>query len=218
MQFWQIVGLALIVLVLGCGEPHASTRSLQKPSSEIRPEHSEPKRERDPFEGLGGQGSSDRMEIDSDDFLNFGAPFDPPLSPEDKISVLQQCINKVLLDPAYQGSREFYGTAGQETVYLVDGQNHKWPKDFNPTVKGFRVRLGHPDVGGQNENRMLGLRLQKIDLSAPSINPLDGNFVVSFENVGGYRNGVVIGGQSIHYCVSKQNGRFVVKLGIRIDP
>lgn len=106
-------------------------------------------------------------------------------------------------------SREFYGTAKDKTLALVDGHTVGWPKDFQPATHGYRIV--QPD--SFTPRRVLGMRLDKFDLKQQKP-PIE----VSIVNAGGSANGGVIGGCSVYFVPKRVGNRWTVEFNGLIDP
>lgn len=146
-------------------------------------------------------------------------PFSPPLNDVQIRDALQQSVAHALTSPNLADTRDFYGTHGDSEVILVNDGPIKWPDDLKPEVAGFRLRFAsqfEPD--GQCKDRILGIRLDKLDLLAPSDGFMDGNITLSLINAGGTRNGAVIGGCSVYYVVQIREGTIVARAGWALDP
>ncbi|MCI0638799.1 MAG: hypothetical protein L0Y72_09840 [Gemmataceae bacterium] len=141
-----------------------------------------------------------------------------PLS-EDAHEILQATVNAVLTDPELKRDREFYGTPGDTRFALVDGQTFAWPKWFNPSVTGFEVdRSLSTTKCTAFKPRLLGIRLDKFDLTQKKAGHFDAPIEVVIFNAGGSANGGVIGGNRVYYLPRKMGKKWVAEFAGSIDP
>lgn len=146
-------------------------------------------------------------------------PFSPSLTAEQAVDIVGQCVCHVLTHPDLAHSREFYGTKGDCDVVLVNDGAIDWPDGYEPRVEGYNLRFAsHGNANRDDEDRKLGICLGKLDLLAPSHGFVDGNVVLILANVGGIRNGAVIGGCSVYYVVEKKGDEFAVRCVWAVDP
>jgi hypothetical protein len=146
-------------------------------------------------------------------------PFSPPLNDVQIRDAVQQSIAYALASPNLADTRDFYGTQGDSEVILVNDGPINWPDNLKPEVAGFRLRFASqfaPD--GQCKDRRLGIRLDKLDLLAPSDGFMDGNITLSLINAGGTRNGTVIGGCRVYYVVQIREGTIMARASWAFDP
>ncbi len=224
MSFWL-----MLCLLAGCGG-QGPAESVQKAPIAASP-LTDPD---DPFDGPVNVTTSSKKLADYDSLLALiedtlgrpigkdetkQPPFSPPLNDDQIRDALRQSIAHVLTSSDLADSRDFYGTHGDSEVILVNDGPIKWPDDLKPEVAGFRLRFAsqfEPD--GQCKDRILGIRLEKRDLLAPSDGFMDGNISLSLINAGGTRNGAVIGGCSVYYVVQIREGTIVARAGWALDP
>lgn len=141
-----------------------------------------------------------------------------PLS-KDAHEILQATVNAVLTDPVLKRSREFYGTPGDTKFALVHGREFAWPKWFNPSVTGFEVdRSLSTTKCTAFKPRLLGIRLDKFDLTQKNVGHFDAPIEVVIFNAGGSANGAVIGGNRLYYAPKKEGKKWVVVLVGGNDP
>lgn len=223
MYKWQILLLISFSAVAGCNKA--------PPQAAVAPETA---RDDDPFAALRSTGESTAKtpdefgEFDDVAFLESiigkiepippAPPFDPPPSRAEAGSLLEQCLQLVLSHPGFKSSREFYGTAGDSTVILRNGPYLNWPEDFKPNVDGFDFRFQNTYTQATEGNRVLGIQLGKLDLSAPINKLFDGNISLVMYNAGGSDDGVVIGGCSHFFAVARDGDKFVIHHSGSLDP
>lgn len=217
MHKWISLVLICFVSIVGCKKPSQPTAA-----------RSDSAADNDPFFGIGT--TEESTEFDEpptfDELVQLikstigdieppppPPPFAPPLSPADTDSILKQCLEILLTDPACKNSREFYGTAGDSAAILTNGSNSRWPDDFEPIVDGYDVELCDAATLVTTGNRSLGIRLVKLDLTAPSKGFMDGNIVLATYNAGGSANGAVIGSCLHYFKVHRDGGEVIVKYG-----
>jgi hypothetical protein len=224
MSFW-----IMLCLLAGCGGQD-SVESVQETSIAESP----PTDPDDPFDGPVNSTSPSKKMADFDSLIaliedTIGSPigeedekqppFSPPLNDVQIRDALRQSVEHAITSPDLADTRDFYGTHGDSEVILVNDGPIKWPDDFKPEVAGFGLRFASqfaPD--GQCKDRRLGIRLDKLDLSAPSDGFMDGNIVLSLINVGGTRYGTVIGGCRVYYVVQIREDKIVARAGWLLDP
>ena len=132
--------------------------------------------------------------------------------------ILQAVVKDVLTNPELKDTRAFYGTVSDNTVTIVDGHNLGWPRQFEPATFGFRlVKMKSPDPF-ENRNRVLGLRLDKIDLEQKKADLFDAPIQICLSNVGGTANGAVIGGCTVYYVPKRVGKRWTVECIGYVDP
>jgi hypothetical protein len=140
------------------------------------------------------------------------------LPSNDQVSeILQAIITHVLTDPDLKSTREFHGTRKDRTLALVDADKLGWPEGFKPKTAGYRhVEVRH--VRFVNQNRILGLRLDKFDLGQKKADLLDTPIQVCLFNVGGSGNGDVIGGCLVYYMPKPVGKHWTVECTGWVDP
>ncbi len=221
MYHWlATVSLVVILIGLGCGKHSRNERAAEVKSGSARTDNEpsavsasvdESEKILGDFDSLVAQIRSTIEEAEKTE----AEPFDPPLTEQDIHSVLQQCIHFVLTDPELKDSREFYGTAGRRDVVLVGD----WPAGFKPRVPGLVLRFAVSDTRADAAtDRVLGIRLSKLDVRAPSEGIIDGNVTLTLTNVGGLRNGAVVGGCFVNFVVRREGEQVVAHYSGLLDP
>lgn len=233
----RVSTLAFLVMILACGcqksapdrataeqafqstaQPKNATRSLPSAddpfataTSNDRP--SQPPSDIDSFVAFTEStvGKPDRREVN---------PFDPPLTDAQMRDALRQCVRHALTDPELQSTRDFYGTSGNQDIALVDGPEVTWPRGLRPSAAGFRFRLNSAKTSaGEESDRMLGIRLLKLDVRAPSAGFfMDGNVALVLTNVGGARNGDAVGGCVVCYIIQREGSTVIARCSGWFDP
>ncbi|WP_145218410.1 hypothetical protein [Gimesia alba] len=145
-------------------------------------------------------------------------PFDPPLTAMEINGILQQCLEQILTSADFKRQREFYGTPGSKDVQLVNSSKTPWPANFHPKVKGYDLRFAKSNSVDLDGNRILGIRLDKLDVVAPNAGLFDGNIVLALSNVGGTKNGAVNGGCFLNFTVHRQGDNYVAAFSSSFDP
>jgi hypothetical protein len=128
--------------------------------------------------------------------------FAVPLSKDEIRDAVQNCLQHVLTDPDLADSREFYGTPGALDVVLVN-DDIAWPDGLDLKIEGLRLRFGAQSNSNPEGDRILGVFLGKLDVRGPATGFFDQNIILTLGNVGGARNGGVIGGCLVSYTVDK---------------
>jgi hypothetical protein len=92
-----------------------------------------------------------------------------------------------------------------------------WPEGFKPKTAGYRlVEVRHdPFV---NQNRILGIRLDKFDLGQKKADRFDNPIQVCLFNASGSANGDVIGGCCVYYTPNRAGKRWTVECTGWVDP
>ena len=224
MSFWL-----MLCLLAGCGGQGPADNAQKVSIASLPPTDPD-----DPFDGPANATTSSKTLADYDSLLALiedtlgrpigkdettQPPFSPPLNDDQIRDALRQSIAHVLTSPELADSRDFYGTHGDSEVILVNDGPINWPDNLNPEITGFRLRFAsqfEPD--GHCSNRRLGIRLEKLDLLAPSDGFMDGNIELSLINAGGTRNGAVIGGCIFCYVVQKRDDAVVANAACWFDP
>ncbi|QDT85966.1 hypothetical protein [Gimesia chilikensis] len=149
---------------------------------------------------------------------NLSVPYDPPLTDAEINNVLQLCIQQLLTSSEFKLTRDFYGTPGSTEVILVTNSEIKWPATFLPKVNGVKLQFAQPKTIEYDGNRILGIRLSKLDLTAPVSDLFDGNIIFVLSNVGGSKNGAVHGGCFTYFSVVRQGKEYIARCTGLIDP
>jgi hypothetical protein len=127
--------------------------------------------------------------------------------------ILQAVITDVLTNPDLKGTREFYGTREDKTLALVDTDKVGWPEGFKPKTAGYRhVEVRH--VRFVNQNRILGLRLDKFDLGQKKAELFDTPIQVCLFNA----NGGAIDGCLVYYMPKPVGKHWTVECTGLLDP
>jgi hypothetical protein len=145
------------------------------------------------------------------------APAKPLPFNDDVKEVLQGIITDVLTNPRLKSTREFYGTAKDKTVTLVDNEKLGWPKEFKPATHGHKLVEVQEDPFA-NGRRILGIRLDKFELKHGKSGLFDEPVQVCLVNAGGSANGAVIGGCTVYYGLKRVGKHWVVEFAGLLDP
>jgi hypothetical protein len=110
--------------------------------------------------------------------------------------ILQAIIKDVLTNPKLEDLRDFYGSAKDKAFALVDTDRFGWSKEFEPAKHGFRlVRLDPFD----RPRRVLGIRIEKFDLTQKEIDFGDTPVEICLFEAGGEPIGFALRGCTLHY-------------------
>jgi hypothetical protein len=131
--------------------------------------------------------------------------------------ILRAIVTDVLTNPDLKSEREFYGTPADKTLALVDCKEFGWPKGFNPNTHGYHLVELNSDPFA-NQNRVLGIRIDKFDLKQGKIGPMDTPITVVVYNAGGSANGAVLGGCQVSYVPKRVGKRWTVEAHGYFDP
>lgn len=145
-------------------------------------------------------------------------PFDPPLTAPQINELLQQCLQHLLTDADFKDERDFYGTPGNTEVVLLSNSQTEWPAGFQPQVKGYDLRFDQPKSVEYDGNRILGIRLEKLDVTAPASGLFEGNIKLVLSNVGGTKNGIHTGGCITNFTVIREGNSYSAKCTLSFDP
>ena len=222
----RMTSLVLTLLVLGCSREHPRTAVSESTDSEpfIQIDSE------DPFSDDSLVG--DKAEpIEFDDLVALiertvpieeskkAKPLLPPPSPEQLLDAIDQVVHDVLTNSQLKDNREFYGTPNSRRVVLVNDSALSWPDDYEPKVDGFDVEFSPENRYRQpDQDRILGIRLHKVDLRKQSTWFLDGDIAIILLNAGGDRNGIVEGGCIIYYTVDRQGDTVTARFTGLMDP
>lgn len=138
---------------------------------------------------------------------------------------LESLLDGVVSDmvTAKDRSREFYGTPGDQEIVLVNtGHSIPWPESYGPrTIAGWRLipqsqYTPPPTEQRRKHNRKLGLRIDLLCVNPAILDPKRGDpffgpITVTIFNVGGDKNGAVIGGGRFFYSANLRDGKWVVE-------
>jgi len=124
--------------------------------------------------------------------------------------ILQAVITDVLTNPNLKNERQFYGTATDKTVALVDQEKLGWPKGFRPDTHGYKL-VEAPEDPFANPRRVLGIRLDKFDLKQRKSDLFDTPITVCLFNAGGTANGAVTNGCFVYYLPNRVGKRWTVE-------
>jgi hypothetical protein len=144
------------------------------------------------------------------------APAPPVAFNDDVKEVLQAVVTDLLTNKDLKDTREFYGTAKDRTLSLVDGKLG-WPKEFAPLTHGYKLVEVHHDPF-VNPRRILGIRIHKFELKQKKDKDSDGPIEVCLFNAGGSANGGVIGGCLVYYVPKRVGTRWTVECVGILDP
>jgi hypothetical protein len=136
---------------------------------------------------------------------------------EDVKEVLQAVITDVLTNPDLKSTREFYGTAKDRTLALIDDEKLGWPKEFRPDTHGYKLVQVRDDPF-LNRRRILGIRVDKFELKAGKAECGEEPVQVCVFNAGGSAYGGVIGGCTVYYGLKRVGKRWVVECAGLLDP
>jgi hypothetical protein len=156
--------------------------------------------------------------------VSCGGKEKPKQTPKED-QILAAVVRDVLCGDNNKAAREFYGTEGDHTVILLNGES-RWPQGFTPMVKDFTFVFGRGDQIASEDslNRRLAIRLDRFDLTTPvkhdpklDLMGWNGPIKVTILNGGGTANGGVIGGQSTWYSFEKKGDSWTVSFNGSLD-
>jgi len=137
-----------------------------------------------------------------------------PAVRSDKEQVLDAIVRHVLESDFLKDLRADYGTPGDKRVALVANTDNgvPWPKDYQPAaLKGYEV-LRVAEIGGAaDQPRMLGIRIDKLDLSQKETELFREPIVISVMNAGGRKNGDTSLGCSVYYIPARKADGWLVE-------
>jgi hypothetical protein len=140
----------------------------------------------------------------------------------DKELILDAILEDLVLAPEYEKTGHGYGTPGDKQFALVsnDSCGVAWPRDYQPSIPGYAVRRFKEgiDERDSNTNRLLGIRIDKFDLNQKEHGMLDAPIVVTIMNVGGCKNGGILGGCFIYYVPERVGDKWTVACVGSLDP
>ncbi len=132
----------------------------------------------------------------------------------DRDKILDAIIRDVLENEFLKDARADYGTPGNKLA-LVSNADYgvPWPEDYRPLVPGgYEVRrLVEGTSGGEDQPRMLGIRIDKLDLSQKETGLFGEPIEVTLMNAGGTNNGDIIGGGTVYYIPARIEGSWAVE-------
>ncbi len=131
--------------------------------------------------------------------------------------ILQALVTDVLTNPQLKDTREFYGTAKDRTVGIVDNEKLGWPRHFKPETPGHKLVEVRRDPF-EDGRRILGITIHKFDLKQKKADILDTPIEISLFNAGGSANGAVIGGCIVYYVPKLVGKRWTVEYQGSLDP
>jgi hypothetical protein len=133
-------------------------------------------------------------------------------------AVLQDVLTSAFLKEV----RETFGTPGDPQMALVSNPDNgiPWPEGYQPAMPdGYHVhRVAEGRVGGEDGPRLLGIRIDKLDLDQKESGLFREPVVVTLLNAGGTKDEVVIGGCSVYYSPRREGDRWVVECTRLCDP
>lgn len=149
---------------------------------------------------------------------------DQPKTDAKIAEILTEMVRDVLFNAEIKGARDFYGTAGDNRVILLDGslmtgQATKWPAGFIPKIEGFTFVFGHGKdlLPERQSNRRLAIRLDRFVLDpaedTEEKHPLLTRcpIRITIMNGGGSKNGGVIGGRTAFYSLENKGEKWGVE-------
>ena len=144
-----------------------------------------------------------------------------PVTDADRSAILDAVLCDALAEPSFKDSRNFYGTAGDKRVALVLSKNGaSWPDWYRPRVDGYEVvRLVEDTNVNPASPRLLGIRLDKFNLSEEPNQFFDGQIRIVMLNAGGDGGGNIIeGGCDIYYDAKRDGDKWTVESNGLLDP
>lgn len=136
-------------------------------------------------------------------------------------AILNAVARDILMNPAHQSSRDFYGTPGNRELALVSYNNYgvPWPRTYRPNISGYRFsRIADGEPSGYRRPRLLGLRIDKFNLDQKTGQMFDFPIEVTILNAGGNPDGVShVGGCSVYYMPRATNGTWTAEYRGSVD-
>jgi hypothetical protein len=128
----------------------------------------------------------------------------------DRDLILNAILRDVLLDKFLERLRADYNPAGVNEIVLVSSSNHgiPWPEDYRPALPaGYAPRRMEEGVAHRKQDgpRLLGIRIDKLDLEPKEEEPFREPISVTLMGVGG--KDCIADACSVYYVlVRKENG------------
>jgi hypothetical protein len=143
------------------------------------------------------------------------APVPAPAVRSDKEQILDAIVRDVLESDFVKDVRADYGTPGDKRVALVSNATYgiPWPEDYRPVVpEGYEMRRAAEGGGGaEDQPRMLGIRIDKLDLGQKEPGLFRESIEITLMNAGGTKNGGIMGGCSVYYIPARKGDSWVVE-------
>jgi hypothetical protein len=130
--------------------------------------------------------------------------------------ILDAVLNDLVSNPDLKDDREFYGVPGDKRIALVTNPQYgiPWPETYKPCLDGFTVlhiRRDAKDNDRAKKPRMLGVRINKMDLQQRQGGIWDAPVEITILNAGGTKDGIIMGGCSVYYVPKLEGGRWTVE-------
>ena len=135
--------------------------------------------------------------------------------------ILDAILRDVVTNPDLQDERNFYGMPYEKHIALVSnpGYGVPWPESYRPQMDGFTVHRVREDAEGREDQpRMLGVRIDKMNLEQRDCGLYNSPIEVTILNGGGTRDGIVGGGCSVYYSPRSEGERWTVTSFGTLDP
>jgi hypothetical protein len=143
---------------------------------------------------------------------SFGATI---LARPDRDLILDAVFRDVLGNEFLKEVRAGCGTPGDRRVVLVSNAEYgvPWPHDYRPLLpEGYEVRrVAEGANTGAAEPRMLGIRIDRLNLQQKEAGMFAEPIAVTLMNPGGEQNGAIIGGCSVSYFLSRKQGHWTAE-------
>jgi hypothetical protein len=146
-----------------------------------------------------------------------------PVAPTVLELILDAVLRDVMSNPDLKDERESYGVPGDKHVGLVSNPEYGvlWPKNYSPRLEGFtfhRVREDEVDEASDEKPKMLGVRIDKLDLQQRQSGLMNTPIKITILNGGGTKDGIIQGGCSVYYIPKQKGDSWVVEFSGALDP
>jgi hypothetical protein len=142
-------------------------------------------------------------------------PLPAPAARSDKELVLDAILRDVLESDFLKDVRASYGSPGDRRVALVSNASHgiPWPEDYRPVApEGYEVRrVAEGAAGAKDQPRMLGIRIDKLEVGQREAGLFREPIEVTVMNAGGRKKGDIVGGCSVYYVPARKGNGWAVE-------
>ena len=141
---------------------------------------------------------------------------------EKKRSTREAILDAVIQNALRSGPDPNYGTPGQMRLALASDSHVPWPPDYFPILEDYRVEYRRSDSPrSRDEDRIMGIRVDQYiypeleDDDKP--NPNSAVVAITVFNLGGTRNGTIIGGCNMTFRVKRIGVNWVAECEYVVD-
>jgi hypothetical protein len=137
--------------------------------------------------------------------------------------ILDAILKDVVSNPTLKHEREFYGIRGDKQIALVTNSHYgiPWPKTYQPRLDGFTVRRVRGDAEDEKSDekpRMLGVRIDKMNLKQKDAGLFNAPIEITILNGGGTKDGIIMGGCSLYYIPKGEGDHWTVEYSGSLEP